>query len=210
MAVRILFQGDSITDAARSREAEFLGGSGYPTLVAGRLGCEKPGEYEFLNRGISGNRSVDILARVREDIINLKPDVMSILVGVNDVWHELARGNGVSPVSYEAYYNLLIEQIKNELPDIRIMILEPFVLRGSATEEQWDTFRSEVEKRAEISARVAKNFGLDFISLQKKFDDAAKLAAPYFWLIDGVHPTAAGHELIAREWIKTFNKGLDE
>lgn len=206
MAVRILFQGDSITDAGRSREEDFLSGSGYPTLVAAELGYKKPGKYEFLNRGISGNRSVDILARMREDIINLKPDVMSILVGVNDVWHELSVGNGVDAISYEAYYNLLIEQIKTALPDIRIMILEPFVLKGSATEEQWSKFRSEVEKRAEISQRTAKNFGLDFIPLQKKFNEASRSTFPELWLVDGVHPTAAGHELIAREWIKTFEK----
>lgn len=206
MAVRILFQGDSITDAGRSREADFLSGSGYPTLVAAELGYKHPGKYEFLNRGISGNRSVDILARMREDITNLKPDVMSILVGVNDVWHELSVGNGVDAISYEAYYNLLIGQIKTALPDIRIMILEPFVLKGSATEEQWSKFRSEVEKRAEISQRTAKNFGLDFIPLQKKFNEASRLAFPELWLVDGVHPTAAGHELIAREWIRTFEK----
>ncbi len=206
MAVKILFQGDSITDAERSRDQDFLAGSGYPTIVAGELGLEHPGKYEFVNRGVSGNRSVDLLSRVRNDIINLRPDVMSILIGVNDVWHELATGNGVSAKYYEVYYKLIIEEVKSALPDIRIMLLEPFVLKASATEEKWDIFRGEVEKRAAAAQRVAKSYGLEFITLQNKFDEAAKLAAPDYWLTDGVHPTPAGHALIAHEWIKKFKK----
>lgn len=206
MAVKILFQGDSITDAMRSYESDAFCGVGYPTLVASELGYEAPGEYEFINRGISGNRSVDLLARIKRDIINIEPDVMSILIGVNDVWHELAEGNGVDTKTYEVYYRLLIEQIKKALPNTRIMILEPFLLKGSATEGKWDTFRSEVEKRAEVSRRIADDYGLEFIPLMDKFDEAAKLADTGVWLLDGVHPTSAGHELIAREWVKAFKK----
>ena len=92
---RILFQGDSITDACRSRESDDWKGMGYPTFVSGKLGYEFPNEYEFLNRGVSGNRSIDLIARIKEDMINLKPDIMSILIGVNDVWHEFGSQNGV-------------------------------------------------------------------------------------------------------------------
>lgn len=86
---RILFQGDSITDAGRSRENDEWKGRGYATLVSAKLGFDEPNQYEFFNRGIGGNRSVDLLARIKSDVINLKPDVMSILIGVNDVWHEV-------------------------------------------------------------------------------------------------------------------------
>ncbi|MBQ9920892.1 MAG: lysophospholipase, partial [Clostridia bacterium] len=86
--MRILFQGDSITDAGRARDNDINLGTGYPMLVKATLGFEEPGKYEFFNRGISGNRVVDLYARIKNDIINLKPDVMSILIGVNDVWHE--------------------------------------------------------------------------------------------------------------------------
>ena len=201
----ILFQGDSITDAGRSRENDENMGVGYPTMVAGELGCENPGEYRFLNRGISGNRSVDLYARIKSDIICLKPDVMSILIGVNDVWHELDSGNGVDGDKYFMIYSLLLKEIKEALPLTKIMILEPFVLKASATEENWDVFRAEVEIRAEKARQVAEEFQLPFVSLQKKFDQAAKLAKADFWLRDGVHPTVAGHELIKREWIRTFN-----
>lgn len=204
--IKILFQGDSITDAGRSRESVQHRGSGYPTLVSAKLGYDHPGKYEFINRGISGNRVVDLLARIKCDIINLEPDVMSILIGINDVWHELGMQNGVDADIYEEYYRLLIRQIKKALPDIRIIILEPFVLKGDATAEKWEQFRDGAEKRAQISKKIADEFGLDFVPLMKKFDEAVRLAPPEYWLIDGVHPTAAGHELIAREWINAFEK----
>lgn len=203
---RVLFQGDSITDANRMHDNENYRGSGYPTLISGKLGVEFPNKYEFLNRGISGNRVVDLLARVKADIINLKPDIMSILIGVNDVWHELAAQNGVSTESYEKIYNMLIDEVCSSLPKIKIMILEPFVLKGVATEESWEEFHSEVEKRAVAAKRVAAGHGLPFVELQKKFDEAEKLAPANYWLIDGVHPTAAGHELISQEWIAAFKK----
>ena len=200
----ILFQGDSITDAGRSREDDNNTGLGYPTLVKGELGFEYPGDFTFINRGISGNRVVDLYARMKIDIINLKPDVMSILIGVNDVWHEVERQNGVAAEKYEKIYSMLIEEIKEALPDIKIMILEPFVLKASATEKEWDTFHTEVLKRAEKAKAIAEKYDLPFIPLQDKFDQAEKLMPANYWLRDGVHPTTMGHELIKREWIKTF------
>ena len=205
MAKKILFQGDSITDAQRNKENEQYRGSGYATLVAGALGFERPNEFEFLNRGISGNRVTDLISRIKKDIINLTPDYMSILIGINDVWHELACKNGVSEEKFERYYNLLIEDTKEALPNIKIMILEPFVLKGSATEEAWSEFRSETEKRAAAAKRVAEKNNLLFVPLMEKFDEAAKTAPCSYWLYDGVHPSAMGHELIKREWLKAFS-----
>lgn len=203
---KILFQGDSITDAERSRDNDADRGIGYPTLVSAELGYLQPDVYEFINRGISGNRSIDLLARVKSDIINQKPDIMSILIGVNDVWHEFMYQNGIDAKRYEKYYTMIIEEVTEALPDIKIMILEPFVLKGSGTEEHWDTFRNEVEKRAEASKNIAERFGLKFVPLMKKFDKASTAASSGYWLADGVHPTSAGHELIAREWIKAFKE----
>lgn len=203
---KILFQGDSITDAGRSREDNNNRGIGYPTLVSAEMGFDNPGKYEFINRGISGNRVIDLIARVKADIINLEPDYMSILIGINDVWHEVSYTNGVDAERYEKYYNMLIEEVKEALPNIKIMILEPFVLKAAATEEHWDYFRSETEKRAAAAKRVAEKNNLVFVPLMQKFDDAAKLAEASYWLRDGVHPSAMGHELIKREWIKAFGK----
>lgn len=202
----ILFQGDSITDAGRSREDDSHMGIGYPTLVKAELGFEYPGQFVWYNRGISGNRSVDLYARIKEDIINLKPDVISILIGVNDVWHELDRQNGVDADKFFKIYSMLIEEIREALPCVKIMILEPFVLKASATEGCWEQFRTEVRKRAAKAKEIAEKYELPFVSLQDKFDKAAQAAPNDYWLADGVHPTTAGHELIKREWICAFKK----
>lgn len=200
----ILLQGDSITDAGRSRENDADTGIGYPTLVKGELGFECPNQYIWYNRGISGNRVVDLYARIKADFINLRPDVISILIGVNDVWHEFDNQNGVAADKFFKVYSMLIEEIREALPDAKIMILEPFVLKASATEGHWEAFRTEVEKRAEKARAVADKYDLPFVALQCKFDEAARLAPCSYWLADGVHPTTAGHELIKREWISTF------
>ena len=120
----ILFQGDSITDCGRRREDITSTGAGYAHMVKGQLGYEHPGEYEFINKGVSGNRIVDVYARIKMDITNLKPDYMSLLIGVNDVWQELrGRYNGVEAEKFEKIYDMLISEILDVLPDIKILIL---------------------------------------------------------------------------------------
>lgn len=209
---KVLFQGDSITDCGRSRDNDSVLGTGYATLVQAQLGFEKPGELDFLNRGISGNRIVDVYARIKADIINLEPDVLSFLIGVNDVWHELGLRNGVAADKFEKIYCMMIEEIKEALPDIKIMILEPFCLRGPATEnseaqpERWNTFYSEVKKRAQRAKSVAEKYNLPFVELQDKFEQVAEKTETTYWLVDGVHPTAMGHELIKREWMKAYKE----
>jgi len=203
--MRILFQGDSITDVGRARDNNINVGRGYALFVKAKLGLEEPGKYEFFNRGISGNRVTDVYARIKNDIINLKPDVMSILIGVNDVWHEfLESPNGVDADKYYKIYDMLIEEVKSALPDIKIMILEPFVLKASATEEAWDTFNAEVKKRAEMAKKIAQKYNLPFIPLQEGFDKLTEKEEASYWLEDGVHPTAMGHEFIKGEWLKAF------
>lgn len=205
--MRILFQGDSITDADRSRQDDSRLGVGYPRLVEAALGYEEAGKHEFLNRGISGNRVVDLYARIKADIINLKPDLMSILIGVNDVWHELGDNpNGVDADKFYKIYDMLIEEVKASLPNIKIMILEPFVLPGCATVENWDIFSKEVPKRAEMAKKIAEKYNLPFIPLQEGFDMLSKKAPCEYWLGDGVHPTAKGHEFIKNQWLEAYKK----
>lgn len=203
---RILFQGDSITDMYRVRDLEPYGGCGYATLVSAELGYDYPKEYEFINRGIGGDRSIDLLARIKRDMINLKPDIMSILVGVNDVWRELDQKDGVCPDKYEEYLCMIIDEVMSALPNIKLMIMEPFILKGSVTEERWEAFRSGVEEIAAATKRVADIRGIKFVPLMHKFDEMAKSTSEDYCTVDGIHPTAAGHELIKREWIKAFNE----
>lgn len=208
----ILFQGDSITDAARSRDSDEYPGHGYPTLVKAEIGCDAPGAYIFHNRGISGNRVVDLYARIKADIINLKPDYLSILIGVNDVWHEIDWHNGVEAEKFERVYDMLITEIKEALPNIKIMLLEPFVLNAGATcndeahPTRWSFFKEEVALRAAATRRLSEKHGLPFIALQEKFDALCEKEEAAYWLMDGVHPTSMGHEVIARAWVKAFRE----
>lgn len=205
---KILFQGDSITDALRRREEinqEHYKGCGYPTLISARLGYECPGEYHCINRGVAGDRSVHMLERIYEDFLALKPDVISILIGVNDVWNNLGHEE-FAPHLYETCFSFLISQIKKDLSDCQLMILEPFVLCGSATENNWKDFSETVPKIARIAKEIAFEADAIFIPLQEKFDELAIKTKAELWLYDGVHPTSAGHELIAREWLNYFKK----
>ena len=203
---KFLFQGDSITDANREDDDRINCGlgKGYPLLVAADFLKNRNGEFCFLNRGQSGDRVTDIYARIKEDIINLKPDCMSILVGVNDVSHELTMQCGVDEEKYEKIYSMLIEEVKTALPDIQIIILEPFVLRGTATEALWEQFDCEVRKRAVAAKRVAEKFDLRFVPLQKLFDEAVADSNAEYWSADGVYPTSAGHQLIKEELVKAI------
>lgn len=213
MSKLVLFQGDSITDCGRNKESDQHMGHGYATMASGVLMTEACGVYRFMNRGISGNRIVDVYARIRKDLINLKPDYLSILVGVNDVWHEYTQQNGVDAAKFEMIYCLMIEELQRNLPDLKIMILEPFVLQGAKTNNneehtnRWEHFSKEVPLRAAAAKRVAEKYGLVFVPLQEVFDEAEHLEPTEgYWLYDGVHPTAAGHELIKRQWLKGFEQ----
>ena len=193
----ILFQGDSITDCTHPRQYPTELGNGYVTMTAGRITLDYPGKYQCFNRGISGNRSVDMYARIKKDVLNLKPDILTILIGVNDVWHEVAYQNGVSASKYEMILKLFIQEIQEELPECRIFLMEPFVLPGTATQEHLEYFTAEVALRSEACKRVAEEFGLPFLPLQEKISGLAAVTENAYVLHDGVHPMPAGHCLIA-------------
>lgn len=225
----ILFQGDSITDCSRYRKATdekqdsialwscgrpfkkiTAMGEGYPKLVSEELAQKKPGAYKFYNRGVSGDRIPDVYSRITGDIINLKPDYMSLLVGVNDVWRIFDSGYGTGTVRFEKIYNILIEELKEELPELKIIIMAPFLIPGSASantaEEpnKSEKFKHGVEEMADITKRLAEKHGCAFIDLQAVFDEALKTMPAVELSGDGVHPTLKGHELIKKAWLKTF------
>ncbi len=210
MAKRILFQGDSITDCGRDRDDVYSMGHGYANLVKASLGLDCPGVYEFLNRGIGGNRIVDLYARIKLDFINLKPDYASIYIGVNDAWHELSRSNGVDTEKFEKIYTMLIDEVKAACPDTKIMIIAPYVLEGTATCNTDDTpdrlerFRKDVAEKAVVAKHIAEKYGFPLVELQPAFDEACTKAPPEYWAADGVHPTPCGHEIIKRLWLETF------
>ncbi len=201
---RILFQGDSITDADRTcfPDAEKQLGGGYPRLIAARLLADNPaGKYAVFNRGVSGNRVVDLYARWKTDTLALKPDLLSILIGVNDTWHEYQCGNGVEPERYAQIYDMLLEWTKKTLPRCRIVLLEPFILcfKGGATSAKW---KPEIAARGKTVRGLAEKYGARFLPLQEMLNKAAKKFGGPEVLADGVHPTLLGHQLIADAWLK--------
>ena len=212
MSKRILFFGASITDCGRNSDHFLNIGSGYANYVSATLGAQYPNQYEFINRGISGNRVVDLYARIKSDFLNLKPQIASIFVGVNDTWHEISKQNGVDTAKFEKIYDMMIEEIYDSCPDIKLILIAPFVLEGSATcntdetPDRLERFVTDVADKADAVKRLAKKHNLPLIELQPVFDEACKKAQPDCWTIDGVHPTSSGHELIKNLWLEEFNK----
>lgn len=201
---RILFQGDSITHGGRSNNEDrnHNMGHGYAQMLAGRLGVDfATNNYTFFNRGISGNRSVDLYSRLKEDTINLKPDVLSLLIGVNDILLEFDNQSGTSALKYEKVYKLIIEETKLELPNIELILCEPFSLPVGNVKLNWEAWKKELGIRQQIVKNIAELNKATFVPLQIEFDLACTKADAEYWIWDGVHPTAAGHELIARAWM---------
>lgn len=211
MSKRILFQGDSITDCGRVRDNFGNLGTGYPLMAAAALGTDCAGEYEFLNRGIGGNRIVDLYARIKVDFINLKPDYASILIGVNDAWHEICWQNGVAVEKFEKVYTMLLEELLAACPDMKLFLMTPYVLEGTATcnneeiPDKLEQFQTKVAANAAVVKHLAEKFNLPLVETQPIFDEACKKAPASYWLRDGVHPTPQGHELLKRAWLEAFN-----
>jgi lysophospholipase L1-like esterase len=199
----VLFQGDSITDAGRDRAAADPNaaralGSGYPLLAASAALAAHPDRgLRFYNRGISGNKVPDLAARWAADTVALAPDVLSILIGVNDFWHKLGKSYTGTVQDYENQYTALLDETRRALPRVRLIVLEPFVLRCGAVDDRWFP---EFDQRRTAAERVARRAGAAFVPLQQVFDDLARKSAPPYWAADGVHPTPAGHAVIAERW----------
>ncbi len=201
----ILFQGDSITDASRNRGKENNAnnskalGNGYVYLIAAQLLAEQPAnELKIYNRGISGNKVYELANRWDKDCLNLKPDVLSILIGVNDIWHTLKGRYDGTVEKYEKDYIALLDRTITALPDTKLVICEPFVLRCGAVNGKWFP---EIDKYRAIAEKLARRFDTTFVPFQSMLDKAIQQAPPKYWLYDGVHPSVAGTRLMAQAWM---------
>ena len=204
--MKILFIGDSITDCGRIKDQDLSLGQGYVLMVAGELSHGFPERsFDFLNRGISGNKITDLLARWRRDCINLEPDLVSILVGVNDIWHEFNRQDGVSAEMYERLYDIVLEDTRAGLPNAKIVLCEPFAVDAEGIKDVYPHIKPGLDVLQLVVRRLADNHGCTFLPLQDAFNRACKTNRAEYWLHDGVHPSPAGHMLIAQEWIKTVD-----
>ena len=202
--MRILFQGDSITDSERIRTDPCDIGRGYARFVKARLSLDYPAKFEFFNRGVGGNRVADVYARMYPDIIELKPDLMSIMIGTNDYpWFEDEK----YLVRYERVFNMLLEDVKTDLPNVKLMIMEPFLLPGDrVVAENYPLRMAQTEKRSEVSQRLAEKFDAKFVPIQKHLDAVLDKAPINYWTLEGVHLTEAANQILADQWIKAFKE----
>lgn len=187
---KILFQGDSITDGNRGRNADpnHILGHGYVFVIAARHGAAFPDrQLEFINRGISGNTVLDLEKRWQKDALDLQPDLLSILIGVND------QGKKVDFDQYEQAYERIIQLAKSANPTLKLVLCAPFVKPQSPMPEG-------ILKRQEIVAALAKKHGAALVEFQPVFDAAVQRAPADYWIWDNVHPTYRGHQLMADAW----------
>ncbi|MEO7414488.1 MAG: SGNH/GDSL hydrolase family protein [Opitutaceae bacterium] len=197
---RILFQGDSITDGNRGRNTDpnHILGHGYQALIASRYSADLPERHLlFMNRGISGNRVSNLARRWQTDTIDLKPDLLSILIGVNDL------GSGVTAEQYEQEYDQLLSDTLKALPNVRLVLAEPFGLPVGGKKTNWEKYRADLATRLAIVVKLGEKYHAPVVHYQKLFEDAVARAPAEYWIWDGVHPTYAGHQLMADEWVRT-------
>lgn len=199
---RLLFQGDSITDMLWGRNQSdrnhYLGHS-YVYLIAARLGVDMPeAQLDFYNRGISGNTVNDLRNRWQRDAIDMKPDLLSILIGTNDV------GRGLEPEAFESDYRHILDVSRKAKPELKLVLLDPFVLQSGRlkADKAWTSRRVATDKLGAIVAKLAKDYNAVHVKTQEIFDIAAQAVSPEQWIWDGIHPLPQGHELIARNWLQ--------
>jgi lysophospholipase L1-like esterase len=203
----VLFQGDSITDMGRKHEAadkpntsDCLG-NGYAGMAGLELLVDRPKDnLTVFNRGVSGNKVFQLADRWDADCLDLKPNVLSILIGVNDIWHTITGKYQGTVEIYERDYRALLTRTFKALPKVKLIVCEPFVLRTGAVTDKWFP---EFDGYRRAAKRVADTFHATFIPYQSIFDEAAKYAPPDFWLKDGVHPAPPGASLMALNWLRT-------
>jgi lysophospholipase L1-like esterase len=206
----VLFQGDSITDAGRKRDQSAANnsgalGTGYAFLAAAALLKQFPDKnLQIYNKGISGNKVYQLAERWDDDCLKLKPDVLSILIGVNDFWHTLTGGYKGTVKTYRDDLITLLDRTKQQLPAVQLIIGEPFAVSGiKAVDDKWYPAFNDYRAAAK---EIADKYGAAFIPYQSIFDKAGKTAPGAYWTGDGVHPSVAGAELMAAAWVETVKK----
>ena len=202
----ILFQGDSITDMHRKKDDMTANstsalGSGYALLAASALLNKYPGEnLHIYNKGISGNKVYQLAERWDADCLDIKPTVLSILVGVNDFWHTLVNGYKGTLKTYQDDYKALLDRTKQKLPDVKLIIGEPYAVIGvKAVDASWYPAFNDYRHAAR---EIAESYGAVFIPYQDIYDKALQAAPGGYWTADGVHPSLAGAQLMAQAWVE--------
>lgn len=204
----VLFQGDSITDMGRDRSRKGANdnrglGPGYTFIAASQLLLKNPDkDLKIYNRGISGNVVPQLAERWQEDCIDLKPNILSILIGVNDYWHTLSGNYKGTIETYRDSYKALLERTMKALPNVKLIIGEPYAIPGvKAVDKSWfPTF----DKYRQVARDMAESYNAVFIPYQHIYEEAIKKAPASYWTPDGVHPNTAGDGLMAHAVLGVF------
>jgi lysophospholipase L1-like esterase len=205
--MKILFQGDSITDAFRKPDEinpAYQLGNGYVLLIAAQLAARFPEKHwDFVNRGVSGNKILDLKNRWTNDVLAIRPDVLTIFVGVNDTLAAMQGQPSTNEQEFASAYQSLLQETRQHLPYTRFVLMEPFLLEVGEVRKSWcDDLRS----RQLLVQAIASETMSDFVPTQQIFDNASKIREPAFWSYDGIHPTHAGFQLLADAWLEVFEK----
>jgi lysophospholipase L1-like esterase len=204
---RVLFQGDSITDGNRGRSADpnHVLGHGYAFVIGAKYGAAFPADrVTFLNRGVSGNTVADLAKRWQKDTLDLKPDVLSVLIGVND------HGRNVPLDDFERGYDQLLADARQVNPAVKLVLGEPFGLPTGPKKATWESWDAGMKDRRAVVARLGKKYDAAVARFQAALDRAAERAPAEHWVWDGVHPTTAGHQVLADEWVRAVREKWPE
>ena len=195
----ILFMGDSITDCEREYENISSMGFGYPIIIASILGAKYPElNLNFINKGISGNRSKDLVERWDEDVIKFNPDILTIFVGINDTWRKYDHDDETTVEEYERNYRIMLDKTK-EKTNAQIIMISPYVLPFPEDRKAW---REDLDPKIAVVEKLAKEYGAIYVKMDEILNKKCDVMPPDYWTIDGVHPTCAGHGVIANELLE--------
>lgn len=207
-----LFQGDSITDGNRGRSADpnHVLGHGYAFAVASRIGADFPTQdLLFYNRGISGNTVGDLQQRWAPDTLALQPDVLSILVGINDVDQAVNQPAQAGLLAdFEHHYRAILAASKAQHPATLFVLGVPFAYPVGRCQANWAQWQAALTARQAVVRQLAAEFGAVLIDYPAVLDRAAQRKPIAYWVWDGIHPTAFAHELLAREWLRQVSTRL--
>lgn len=215
-----LFQGNSITDGnwgitkgstnRNYTDKNHYLGHGYAYNIASRMGADFPGAgFVFHNRGVAGDQVSDLQMRWDTDALAIDPDVLSIMIGANNMIIRVEHGVGDNAAAYETKLRDLCQRSRTKNPDVLLVVCTPFFLPVGNYQTKWAQYSAELEGFVAAAKKVAGEFDAVLVDLNARFTRAAQSEPPETWLFDGCHPTPAGHELIAREWIKKVGARLE-
>ena len=208
--IKLLFQGDSITDAGRDKRNYRDMGKGYPKYAAELIAQNHPEvEFDFINFGIGGNRTCQLFDRLYKDGIEFQPDVISILIGINDIWHRYGGEKiATTDAQIETNYRAILERIKRET-NAKIIILAPYVL--DYDNETRQAMREDLKTVLPIIRSLADEFADAYIPLDEIFAEALKTQPePLYYSGDGVHPNENGSRFIGEQYAKYIAPIIEE